>query len=440
MKPLPHSIEAEQTFLAHCLLGASKEAIELLSTDDFYRTAHQVVYSAIVEICKSGAEVGLVTVVEHLRNNGALDKAGGVTAVSSLTDMVSGIGLEPCAEIIRRAAARRKVIEACAKTQAACFESDDIDEIIGGLTTKITQAEQGLSDDQWVRIGDMTDAMIERWENGKGQGPTGYLTGLSDIDRAFGGLQPGLIVIGARPAMGKTALALKIAKNVAKYGVPVAFRSIEMAKEQLYTRTTADMAQVDSKRFRSGELDSSHWDRIVKAVGKIHNLPIYIDDRPTENIRNLQRVIRQFVKRYGKGPVIIDYLQYVEGLKSDRKDLEIGTITRGLKATSKELSIPIILLAQLNRDLERRTDKRPIKADLRGSGEIEQDADIIAFLYRDEVYNEDSKDKGTAEFIIDKFRDGKPGTIRLAWIDYRATFEDLAQYQTRKGGDPMHTG
>ena len=421
----PHSIEAEQAFLSHCILGASKEAVEFLSPAEFYRTAHQSIFAVIVDMIKADEDVNLVSLIEHMRGQGALEKAGGAAYVSSLLDMVTGASIESCAEIIRRSSARRKVIEACAKTSSRCFESDDIDEIIGGLNSNLVAAEKGLSSDGWVRIGEITDAMIERWEKMKGNGPTGYLTGLVDIDRALGGLQPGLIVIGARPSMGKTALALKIAKNVARYGVPVGFRSIEMSKEQLYTRTTSDLAQVDSERFRSGELDSSHWDKIVKAVEKIHNLPIYIDDRPTENIRNLQRVIRQFVKIHGNGPVIIDYLQYVEGIRSERKDLEIGTITRGLKATSKELNIPIILLAQLNRDLEKRSDKRPMKSDLRGSGEIEQDADIIAFLYRDEVYNEDSSEKGIAEFIIDKFRDGKPGTIKLAWINYRATFENL---------------
>lgn len=425
---LPHSHEAETAFLAACLLGAAAEGVEMVAPDDFYATRHRAIFNAVCEIQKTGKPVDMLTVIEQLRNSNELDQIGGAACVSKITDMVSGVSLDVCAEIIKRAATRRRVIEACAKAQQTCFESDDIDEILGNLTQHIVAAEQRLQADSWVHMGVLADAMIERWESNKGKIVTGIPTGLTDIDRVLGGLQSGnLIIIAGRPSMGKTAMAVKIARNAARKGFPVGFRSIEMSKEQIFTRQTSDISQVDSERFKSGDLQAHHWESIVAAVGRIHGLPIYIDDKPTERIRQLQRSIRQFVKRHGHSLIIIDYLQYIEGLKSDRKDLEIGTVTRGLKASAREHGIPIILLAQLNRELEKRDNKRPRKSDLRGSGEIEQDADIIAFLYRDEVYNENTPEKGIAEFIIDKNRDGKCATVKMAWIPHRATFDNLAR-------------
>lgn len=425
--PPPHSNESEQAFLASCMINAAQEGVELLTPDDFYSTAHQVIFKSISDLVLIGTDIDIVTVLEHIQSSNQLKKIGGAAYLSKIQDMVTGVSLESCAEIIKKNSTRRRIITACTKARQACMGPDDIDDVIGILNNEIVSAEQSLARESWIKISNLSDPMIEKWESEKGVGITGIPTGLADIDKALGGLQPAnLIVIGGRPGMGKTAFAIKVAKGVSRH-CPVGIRSIEMSKEQLFTRQVSDSAQVASERFRLGNLESYHWDRIVEAVGKLSRLPIYIDDRPTEKIQTLQRSIRQFVKRHGRGVIIIDYLQYITGIKSERKDIEIGTITRGLKATSRELNIPIILLAQLSRDVEKRDTKnrRPKKSDLRGSGEIEQDADIIAFLYRDEVYNPETREQGIAEFIIDKYRDGKTATIKLKWIDFRATFENL---------------
>lgn len=428
MKRLPpSSIEAEESLLAYCLLGNASEAVELVTANDFYRTAHQVIFVHISGLVKEGKEVSLLTVVDSLRNASRLEEVGGASYVAHLTDIPMSIKPETSADIIKRSSVRRNVIELCCRTADACYESDDIDEILGGLNVNAMEIEQRLSSDSWVHIGDVIGPLVDKWESQKGQLITGIPTGLIDIDRHLGGLQDqNLIIIAGRPSMGKTAIAIKMAKNAAERGIPVAFRSIEMSREQIVTRKTADESQVDGERFKSGQLDQSHWRKIIDAVSKLSNLPIFIDDKPTEHIQSLQRNIRQFIKRNGHSLVVIDYLQYIKGIKSDRADIEIGTITRGLKATARELKIPIVLLSQLSRNVENRalTDRRPKMADLRGSGEIEQDADVIAFLYRDEVYIPKPENKGMAEFIIEKNRDGKCSTVPLTWIAHRATFEN----------------
>lgn len=428
LKPPPHSVEAEESFLSACLLGAANEGVELLSPEDFYRTAHRHVFDAICDRAKH-RDVGVVSVIEYLRNNKQLEAIGGAAQVARLLDTVPSTGgLESCAEIIKRNATRRRVIEACSMASQACYESDDIDGILTNLGNRLLQAEQCLCADDWVKMGQLSDPMIEKWETQRGKQVTGISTGLIDIDYFLSGWQPAtLYIVAGRPSMGKTAFALKTARHAARCGYPVAFRSIEMSKEQIFTRATSDVSGVDSERLRSGDLDGTHWDAIVEAVGRINDLPIYIDDKPTEKIRTLQRNIRQFTKRYGKGLVVVDYLQYIEGEKAERYDLSIGSVSRGLKASARELDIPIVLLAQLNRSLESRDNKRPRKSDLRGSGEIEQDADVIAFLYRDEVYDPKTTEPGVAEFIIDKHRDGKIGTVKMAWVAHRATFENLAR-------------
>ncbi len=427
-KPLPAAIEAEESFLSACLTGLASEASELLSGSDFYKSGHQVIFAAVAGMVKAQEPVDIVTVIDRLRASGELEKAGGASYVSRLQDCASATTIEHLAEIIKRASTRRRIIQACGRSMQACLESDDIDGILGDLSSDIAAAEQNISSDSWVKIGSFADDMIQRWEMQKGMAVTGISTGFIDLDAYLNGWQDStLYIVAGRPSMGKSAFALKVAQHAARRGRPVGFRSIEMSKEQLFTRNASDMSGVDSERFRSGEIATDQWGVIVEAVSKMYKMPIYIDDKPVEKIRNLQRSIRQFVKRYGHGLIIIDYLQYIEGEKSERFDLQIGTITRGLKSTARELKIPIVLLAQLNRKLEERDNKRPKKSDLRGSGEIEQDADVVMFLYRDEVYDPKSKDAGIAEVIIDKHRDGKTGTIKLAWVSHRATFENLAR-------------
>ena len=257
----------------------------------------------------------------------------------------------------------------------------------------------------------------------------GIPSGFDIIDaRLMGWQDTDLIVIGGRPAMGKTSFAIKIARNAAVLGFPVLFRSIEMSRQRIMFRIIADMARVDSQRLRSGNINPEDWSRIHDAAGIINesDSPLFINDKPEETIKYLQNSIVSFHEKYGRCLVVIDNLQYIEGSNSERKDIETGTVTRGLKLIANELCIPIVVTSHLNRKLEERSDKRPQITDLRGSGEIEQDADIIAFLYRDEIYNRDENNpnKGTAEFIIAKNRNGSTGVVPLKFLPQFATFEN----------------
>jgi replicative DNA helicase len=281
----------------------------------------------------------------------------------------------------------------------------------------------------FVKIGDVLPGMLEKWEKmALSPDLQGIPCGLSDLDRKLGGFHGSeLYVVGGRPGMGKTAWGMRVARGAARRMWPVLQISLEMSKEQLLTREISCASRIDSQRFRTGDLQQNHWVKIVEAGEKIDNLPIWIDDSPRASIKEVQSKIRQFYKKHGRCMVLIDYLDFLEGLKSDRKDLEIGTVTKGLKASAKEHDIPIILFVQLNRNCEKRDNKRPEVRDLRNSGEIEQDADIIAFIYRDEVYDPETENQGVAEFIIRKFRQGEPGTVFLRWIKHRTTFESIAR-------------
>ncbi|MDY0096217.1 MAG: replicative DNA helicase [Candidatus Vecturithrix sp.] len=429
----PQAIEAEESIISAALLGAAQDVAELVSSEDFYRSAHKKIFAAIEELVNSRTEVDLITVSSKLRDKNELDEVGGASYLSRMIDTVpSSASVKDHAKIIKSAAQKREIIRVCHETIQQCFNGHNVDDILGELDKSTGKIATHTG--RFYKMGDLLEPMIERLgniaaERKAGKDPlTGIKCGLHDIDRHFGGFQPAtLYVVGARPSMGKSALGTRFLRGAGKLGTPGLFISIEMSKEQTIAREVSCESGVDSERFRSGYLSDQHWEQITEAAGRIDNLPVWIDDSPTAKIKVVQSKIRQFYKLHGHCLVVIDYLQYIKGLESERKDIEIGTITRGLKASAKEYGIPIILLAQLNRDLEKRNDKRPEIADLRGSGEIEQDADIISFLYRDEVYNKDENNpnRGVAEFITKKFRDGKLGTVFLAWIGHRATFENF---------------
>lgn len=429
----PQNIDAEESFLAMCLFDFDAEAVELLSQDDFYRSSHQKIFSAISEIHASGKTINLISLKDHLQNKHQLEECGGASYLAQLVNEIPvSTNVHQTADIIKNASIKRRIIKLCGETIQGCFDGEDINNVLGNLQDAAGKIDICSGSDSWVQIGSLSEELIEHWETAKERlGITGVPCGLIDIDNALGGFQPtDLIVIAGRPGMGKTAFALGCAKNAGLKGYPVGIFSIEMASKQLITRTVSDITGIDGERFRVGRLESGHWAIITEALSVLQNAPIYIDDSPTAHIRTIQRKIRRFVKRYsnGKTPlIIIDYLQYIEGIKSERTDIEIGTITRGLKAVAKELEIPIILLSQLSRKVEDRTDKRPMASDLRGSGTIEQDADIIAFLYRDEFYNKDENNPniGKAEFIINKYRNGKVGSILLRWDGHKTSFSSI---------------
>lgn len=277
-------------------------------------------------------------------------------------------------------------------------------------------------------ISSVVDECLDKVEETQGNKYGSMIPSCFDVidARLMGWQDNELIVIGGRPAMGKSSFAIKIARNAAERGFPVLFRSIEMSRQHITFRILADVAKVDSQSLRSGVLTPDQWSYVTDAAGSINDLPLFINDKPEETIESLQNSIISFHEKHGRCLVIIDNLQYIEGSNSERKDIEIGTVTRGLKLIANELCIPIVVTSHLNRKLEERSDKRPQITDLRGSGEIEQDADIIAFLYRDEVYNRDENNpnKGTAEFIIAKNRNGSTGVVPLKFLPQFATFEN----------------
>lgn len=427
----PQAIEAEKSVLCAAMLGASGEIVELLNSADFYRQAHVKIFDAISHLESNHVEVDMITVLNRLREVDALADAGGASYLSSLTNSVpSASSIKHYAGIIKDRAQKRKIITACHDTIKSCYEDKTANEILGELDQKTASIE--TQDNCFCKIGELLQPFIERLEDLKTNPRcSGIQSGLRDLDFKLGGFQPSnLYIIGARPSMGKSALGMRIGRGAAKSGSNVLFVSIEMSRWQLVARETSCQSGVDGERFRTGDLSASQWEKVIDAAETINDLPIWIDDTPKSDIKGLQIKIRSFIKENGrKSLIIVDYLQYIEGIKSERKDIEIGTVTRGLKESAREHGIPIILLAQLNRNLEQRTDKRPEISDLRGSGDIEQDADVIAFLYRDEVYNKDSNNpnKGIAELTVKKFREGKTGPIFLTWIEHRTTFEDLAR-------------
>lgn len=426
----PQSIESEDALLSACLLGYAEDSVELVNSYDFYRKANQKIFESICDLVDEKEPVDLVTVTNKLRGKNELEEVGGAAYLARLVDSIpSPNSLESYAEIIKKCAKKRNIIKICVETIGKCYENMDVSQILGDHDLKISNIK--MHSGSFVKIGDIIEPVIERLDEiVKNPGPSGIPTGLYDIDKKFGGL-PGssLIVFGGRPGMGKTAFGMRIARGAAQCRIPVLEISLEMSKEQLLIREISSDSGIDGERFNTGELDSTHWARIIDSASKIDKLPIWIDDSPTATIKELQSKIRKFHKQQGRCLILIDYLDYVKGVESERKDLEIGTITKGLKASAKEHDIPIVLFVQLNRKCEERTDKRPIVSDLRNSGEIEQDADIIIFIYRDEVYNEDPHNphKGIAEIIIRKHRNGKTGTIKLAWIAHRTTFECIAR-------------
>lgn len=426
----PQCIEAEESILTACLLGSAQDVTEMLSSSDFYRTAHQTIFSTIEELLENKTNVDTITVSGVLRDKGKLEETGGAAYLARLLDTVPGsISIKDHAELIKSAARKRKIIKACQQAISDCYDGNSENEILGRLDQETSDLIPNAGG--FKKIRDLLVPQMEKWEALKSSpGISGIPCGLIDVDRKLSGFQgSNLIVIGARPSMGKSALGMRFCRGAAKHGFPAFFISIEMSCGQVVDREISCESHVDGERFRSGEIAPKQWDQIAEAVEKVSELPYWVDDSAAPDVKDVRAKIRNFIKENGKGLVVIDYLQYIKGLLSERKDIEIGTITRGLKSSAKEHDIPIVLLAQLNRSLESRNDKRPVISDLRGSGEIEQDADIIGFLYRDEVYNpgEENPNRGVAELIIRKFREGKIGTIYLTWIDYRTTFENISK-------------
>ena len=436
----PQHIEAEESILSAILIDNHTllDVLEILAPEDFYKTSHQLIYAAMTELFDRNEPVDLITLSNHLKEQDQIDKIGGAAYLAELVDSVPmAVNARHYAEIVHGKAVLRRLIEKSSVITKRCFEdAGSVDDVVDFAEASIFEVSENRSHQSYYPLSKMIEDNIDALEERQGNRSliTGVPTGFTLFDHKTSGLQNSdLIIIAARPGMGKTAFALNIARHAAlEPGIPVAVFSLEMSREQLSMRMLSSEARLDSTRLRSGFISQEHWLQITEAAGTLSNAPVFIDDTPTLTAMEVRAKARRLKMDKNIGLVIIDYLQLMQGRRSaERRDLEISEISRSLKALAKELSIPVLALSQLNRMLEQRSDKRPQLSDLRESGALEQDADVVAFIYRDEVYNKDENNpnRGKAEIIIAKQRNGPIGTVPLVFLASYTRFENAAGEQ-----------
>ena len=432
----PQSIEAEESLLSGILIDNNTliDVIDIISPEDFYRSAHQKIFSGIVELFSKNEPVDLVTLTNAIKERGHLEEIGGATYLATLVDTVPlAVNAKHYAKIVHDKASLRSLIEKANKIAKECFEDrGNVDEIIDFAESSIFEVSKNKHKQSFYPINEIIDGNIETLEERQGNKAlvTGVPTGFTRLDSLTSGLQESeLIILAARPSMGKTALALNIARNAAvDANVAVAIFSLEMSKEQLSMRLLCSEARIDSSRLRGGFFSMEDWRKLTDAAGVLSDVSIFIDDTPDISAMEIRAKARRLKMEKNIGLVIIDYLQLMKGrISAERRDLEISEISRSLKALAKELGIPVMALSQLNRMLEQRNDKQPRLSDLRESGALEQDADVVAFIYRDEIYNSDENNpkKGTADILIRKNRNGPTGEATLTFLDSYTRFENL---------------
>jgi len=434
----PQNLEAEQSVLGGILLDnqALNGALEILTARDFYSEAHRKVFMAILELSDRNEPSDLITLSNLLKDKKQLDQIGGAAYLAGLVDNVpSAANISYHAKIVREKSILRALIGTATDILAKSYNTGaDIDQVLDEAEHAIFEISENKIRPSFFSIKDIIKdsfKTIEKLYESK-ELITGVATGFEKLDEYTSGLQKSdLIIIAGRPSMGKTAFALNIAQYAAmEAGVPAAVFSLEMSKEQLAMRMLASTAKVDSQRIRKGFLGETDWPKLTTAAGILSEAPLFIDDTAAITVLEMKAKARRLKAEYGLGLIIVDYLQLMRGSSGkDSREQEISEISRSLKALAKELSVPVIALSQLNRKVEDRTNRRPQMADLRESGAIEQDADVIAFIYRDEVYNksEDNPEKGMAEVIIAKQRNGPTGTVKLAFLEKFTSFENLAR-------------
>lgn len=459
-KTPPHSIESEQSVIGGLMLDNEKfsDISVILKAEDFYTQQHQLIYTAIVHLSERNKPFDLITVIEMLESTGKLPDVGDKQYLIDLVSNTPGsVNIEFYAETVREKAILRSLITVSNEISEASYfpQGKDIREVLDLAESKVMGiAEHGSGKQREYQtmetlLNKAVSTIDERF-NSDGS-ITGLATKLNDFDEVTSGLQDGdLIIVAGRPSMGKTTFSMNMAENIAMQGAPVAVFSMEMPGEQLVLRMISSIGRIDAERIRTGKLQQEDWPNLNKAVSMLSQAQVFIDDTPALMITDLRARARridkdirdaQFKKAVeagvedpesqvtGLGMIVIDYLQLMRGsTNTDNRVNEISEISRGLKAIAKELSVPVIALSQLSRNLEQRPDKRPKMADLRESGAIEQDADLIIFIYRDEVYNPDTEDKGTAEIILGKHRNGALANIRLTFIGQYTKFENHAGF------------
>jgi replicative DNA helicase len=434
----PYNLEAEESVLGACLLSreAMANVLELVRADDFYKPAHTEMFNAMLELYGRGEPIDAVTLAEELRRRGTLEPLGGKSYIFTLVQTVpTASSAVHYARIVEENALLRRLIDAAHNiSEMAYGMPEDVESAIDFSEDLIYKVSQRRDNQDFQPLRELLTENMEVVEKlyERGSSITGLPTGFTELDNITAGFQPSnLIVIAARPAMGKSALAVSMAQHVAvEQNTPVVIFSLEMSKMELTQRLMCAEARVDSNRLRRGSLQDSDWPKLSHALGRLAEAPIFIDDTASVSIMEMRAKCRRLKAKHGLGLVIVDYLQLMQPTSRSRGDnrvQEIGDISRSLKILARELELPVIAVSQLSRNVEHRTDKRPMLADLRDSGSIEQDADIVLFIYRDEVYNPDSPQKGIAEIIVAKHRSGPIGKIDLAFLQHYTKFANLAR-------------
>ncbi len=436
----PQNLEAETSVLGGVLLDneALNRVLEVIKEGDFYRESHRKIFSAILDLYERSEPVDLITLTEVLRGREVLEQVGGIEYLNSLVNSIpTAANITYYAKIVKEKAILRKLVNRATEIVSQVYgHSGNVDDFLDQAERSIFEISEDRVRPSFYPIKDIIKSSFKTIERlyEKRQLITGVPTGFGKLDELTSGLQPSdLIIVAGRPSMGKTAFALNITAHASiEAAVPAAIFSLEMAKEQLAIRMLCSEGKVDAHRLRGGFLSESDWPKLTRAAGSLSEAPIFIDDTPGITVLEMRAKTRRLKAEHNLGLVVVDYLQLMRGrADSDTREQEISDISRSLKALAKELNLPVIALSQLNRRVEERGDKRPQLADLRESGAIEQDADVIIFLYRDEVYNksEDNPNKGKAEIIIGKQRNGPTDKFELTFLDKFTCFEDISYRQ-----------
>ena len=430
----PQNVEAEQAVLGAMLLShdAVIVAMEKLQSQDFYRDVHRIIFEAMEHLHRENKEIDVITLPDELKRMKKLDDVGGLEYVLNLPNLVgSAANIEYYANIVAEKALARNLISTCTELTTEAYDGQkETEALLDDAERRILQLSDTKNRGDFASVGAVVEVTLDKitklYENKAGL--TGLPTGFRDLDRMTSGLQPSdLILVAARPSMGKTAFTLNIAQNVGvRQHKTVAFFSLEMSQEQLVQRLLCQIAHIDSQKLRTGQLNSDEeWTRLTDACDKLYESPIYIDDTPGISVAEMRSKARRLKSEHGLDLIIVDYLQRMQGRNAESRQQEISEISRSLKALARELKVPLIALSQLSRSVESRQDKRPMLSDLRESGALEQDADIVSFLYREDYYDKETENQHITEVILAKHRNGPVGSVKLYFKNEFTLFLNL---------------
>lgn len=430
----PQNVEAEQAVLGAMLLShdAVIVAMEKLQSQDFYRDVHRIIFEAMEHLHRENKEIDVITLPDELKRMKKLDDVGGLEYVLNLPNLVgSAANIEYYANIVAEKALARNLISTCTELTTEAYDGQkETEALLDDAERRILQLSDTKNRGDFASVGAVVEVTLDKitklYENKAGL--TGLPTGFRDLDRMTSGLQPSdLILVAARPSMGKTAFTLNIAQNVGvRQHKTVAFFSLEMSQEQLVQRLLCQIAHIDSQKLRTGQLNrDEEWTRLTDACDKLYESPIYIDDTPGISVAEMRSKARRLKSEHGLDLIIVDYLQLMQGRNAESRQQEISEISRSLKALARELKVPLIALSQLSRSVESRQDKRPMLSDLRESGALEQDADIVSFLYREDYYDKETENQHITEVILAKHRNGPVGSVKLYFKNEFTLFLNL---------------